>query len=170
MEKPIGLETLNEDTLENMNENETNKYLGFQQTIKINQLKSEFKNRVARLLKTGPNSRNLTKADNTFAYSFDIIKWAHTDIDIINILIQTEFTKNRMSQRNACKERLTLERNQGSRGNIDISSLHMKQIQTLTYFSQNKQPNLHMTIVKADKNYRPLYFSNPNTADKYNHM
>nr|CAI5861928.1 unnamed protein product [Callosobruchus analis] len=78
-----------------------------------------------KLLKTKLNSRNLTKAMNTFAilvltYSFGIIKWSHTDIENIHILIRTELTKHRMSHPNACKERLTIDRKQGGRGIIDI--------------------------------------------------
>nr|CAH7725489.1 unnamed protein product [Callosobruchus chinensis] len=60
-------------TLDNMDKNETYKYLGFNQSIKIDhtqvkgQLTQEFRDRLIRLLKTKLNSRNLTKAINTFA-------------------------------------------------------------------------------------------------------
>nr|CAH7751268.1 unnamed protein product [Callosobruchus chinensis] len=73
-------------TLDNMDKNETYKYLGFNQSVKIDhtqvkgQLTQEFRDRLIRLLKTKLNSRNLTKAINTFAilvltYSFGIINW-----------------------------------------------------------------------------------------------
>nr|CAH7731452.1 unnamed protein product [Callosobruchus chinensis]CAH7767408.1 unnamed protein product [Callosobruchus chinensis] len=93
-------------------------YLGFNQSVKIDhtqakgQLTQEFRDRLIRLLKTKLNSRNLTKAINTFAipvltYSFGIIKWSHTDIENIHILIRTELTKHRMSHPNARKQRQT---------------------------------------------------------------
>ena len=85
--------TINNQTLDNMLKNETYKYLGFHQSTKLNhtriktELKAEFKNRLVRLLKTKLNSKNLTKAINTYAipmltYSFGIIKWTHTDIEL----------------------------------------------------------------------------------------
>nr|CAI5866712.1 unnamed protein product [Callosobruchus analis] len=110
------------------------------------QLIQDFKNRLTRLLKTQLNSRNLTKAINTFAipvltYSFDIIKWSHTDIENIHILIRSELTKHRMSHPNACKERLTINTKQGGRGIIDIQSLHTRQIKLLRKCFQIKQTN-----------------------------
>nr|CAI5828319.1 unnamed protein product [Callosobruchus analis] len=64
--------------------------------------------------------KNLTKTINTFAipvltYSFGIIKWSHTDIENIHILIRTQFTQHRMSHPNTCKERLTIDRKQSRR-------------------------------------------------------
>nr|CAH7762385.1 unnamed protein product [Callosobruchus chinensis] len=95
-------------TLDNMDKNETYKYLGFNQSVKIDhtqakgQLTQEFRDRLIRLLKTKLNSRDLTKAINTFAipvltYSFGIIKWSHTDIENIHILIRTELTKHHIN-------------------------------------------------------------------------
>nr|CAH7731196.1 unnamed protein product [Callosobruchus chinensis] len=144
-------------TLDNMDKNETYKYLGFNQSVKIDhtqvkgQLTQEFRDRLIRLLKTKLNSRNLTKAINTFAipvltYSFGIIKWSHTDIETIHILIQTQLTKHRMSHPNA-------------------------QIKTLRLFFQSKQTNLYKAIVKADKHYTPLTLSCPShAADAHNHI
>ncbi|VEN51470.1 unnamed protein product [Callosobruchus maculatus] len=168
--------------LDNMDKDETYKYLGFNQNVKIDhtqvkaQLTQEFKDRLIKLLKTKLNSKNLTKAINTFAipvltYSFGIIKWSHTDIENIHILIRTELTKHRMSHPNACKERLAIDRKLGGRGIIDIQSLRTTQIQTLRHFFHTKQTNLHKAIVKADKNYTPLNLSSPDhVADTYNHI
>nr|CAH7754542.1 unnamed protein product [Callosobruchus chinensis] len=60
-------------TLDNMDKNETYKYLGFNQSVKIDHTQSkghltqEFRDRLIRLLKTKLNSRNPTKAIKTFA-------------------------------------------------------------------------------------------------------
>nr|CAI5864221.1 unnamed protein product [Callosobruchus analis] len=175
-------EIVNGQALDNIDKDETYKYLGFNQNVKINhtqvktQLTQEFRDRLTKLLKTQLNSKNLTKAINTFAipvltYSFGIIKWSHTDIENINILIRTELTKHRMSHPNACKERLTIDRKQGGRGIIDIQSLHSRQIKSLRQFFQSKQTNLHRAIVKADKNYTPLSLSrSSHAADAHNHI
>nr|CAH7763876.1 unnamed protein product [Callosobruchus chinensis] len=104
-----------------MDKNETYKYLGFNQSVKIDhtqvkgQLTQEFRGRLIRLPGTKLKSRNLTKAINTFAipvltYSFGIIKWSHTDKEDIQILIRTELMKHIMPHPNACKERLTIDR------------------------------------------------------------
>nr|CAI5833294.1 unnamed protein product [Callosobruchus analis] len=157
-------------------------YLGFNQNVKIDHtqvktiLTQEFRDRLIKLLKTKLNSRNLTKAINTFAipvltYSFGIIKWSHTDIENIHILMRKQFTKHRMSHPNICKERLTIERKQGGRGIIDIQSLHTRQIKTLRHFFLSKQTDLHRAIVKADKNYTPLTLSrSSHAADTHNHI
>nr|CAH7741666.1 unnamed protein product [Callosobruchus chinensis] len=129
-------------TLDNMDKNETYKYLGFNQSVKINhtqakgQLTQEFRDRLIRLQKT---KLEILLKPNTFAipvltYSFGIIKWSHTDIENIHILIRTELTKHRISHPNACKERPTIHRKQGGRGITDLLSLHTRQIKTLRHF------------------------------------
>nr|CAH7759758.1 unnamed protein product [Callosobruchus chinensis] len=99
-------------TLDNMDKNETYKYLSSKQSFKIDhtqamgQITQEFRDRLTRLLKTKLHSRNLTRVINTFAipvltFSIGITKWSLTDIENIHILIQTELTKHRMSHPNA---------------------------------------------------------------------
>nr|CAH7739585.1 unnamed protein product [Callosobruchus chinensis] len=75
-------------TLDNMNKDETYKYLGLNQNVKIDhtqvkaQLTHELRDGHIRLLKTKLSYTNHTKATNTFAipvltYSFGITKWSH---------------------------------------------------------------------------------------------
>lgn len=170
-------EIINNETLENMAENQTYKYLGFEQNIRINhtdiktQLKTQYKQRLLAILKTSLYSRNLFKAINTFAvpiltYSFGIIKWSQTDLENLHILTRSELTRYRKHHPNCCKERVTINRKEGGRGMIDIQALHAKQIQLLRNYFLNKQTSLHQAVCKADKNYTPLDLStNNHSAD-----
>nr|CAH7768812.1 unnamed protein product [Callosobruchus chinensis] len=69
--------------LDNMDKNETYKYLGFNQSVKMDhtqakgQLTQELRDRLIRLLKTKLNSRNLTKAINTCDTGPHILLWHH---------------------------------------------------------------------------------------------
>lgn len=117
-------ETLNGQTLDNLRDGETYKYLGLQQNTRIEHtkvkelLKNQYKNRLTLVLNTKLNSKNLFKAINSFViptltYSFGIIKWSKTDIDNINTITSTQLTKHRKHHPNACKERLTIDRVKG---------------------------------------------------------
>lgn len=164
-------ETLNDQILENMEEHETYKYLGFQQSTKIdhtsikNHLSLQYKKRLNQILKTQLNSKNLCKAINTYAipiltYSFGIINWTKTDIDNLERTTRRQLTKHRKLHPNSCTQRLTIPRLQGGRGFIDIQNLHNSQISTLRQFFHTHTSDLHKAIVLADKHYTPLNLQN----------
>nr|CAH7716666.1 unnamed protein product [Callosobruchus chinensis] len=149
-------------TLDNMDKNETYKYLGFNQSIKIDhtqakgQLTQEFRDRLIRLLKTKLDPRNHTKAINTFAipiltYFFGIIKWSHTDIKNIHILIRTDLTKYRVSHSNACKERLTIQRGRCPRSHriTTRKNKHLGAVSTprQTWISCYTRPHQWRTVI-----------------------
>ncbi|XP_078050794.1 uncharacterized protein LOC144477179 [Augochlora pura] len=159
--------TLNNQILDNLEQNETYKYLGFQQNTRINHtqikshLKKQYTQRLQTLLKTKLNSKNLFKAINTYAipiltYSFGIIKWSNTDLENMNITTRTQLTKYRNLHPNANKDRITIARDRGGRGLIDIHILHAKQIKSLRKYFHSKQTPLHKAIVIADKHHTPL--------------
>ena len=113
--------TLQNETLQNLEKHETYKYLGFQQNTRIHHteikqhIQQQYKYRLTQLLKTKLNSRNLTKAINTYAipiltYSFGIINWTTTDINNISIMTRTQLTKYQKHHPKACKERITIAR------------------------------------------------------------
>lgn len=173
----IETEILNDEELRNMQQNETYKYLGFQQNTRINHTEikehivQEYKKRLTLLMNTKLNSKNLFKAINTYAiplltYSFGIIKWTQTDLENINRLTRTEQTKHRNHHPHACKERITIGRKEGGRGMMDVVTLHTNQIQKLRNFFYIKQSLLHRAIVQADREYTPLNLSH--TQQIYN--
>jgi hypothetical protein len=107
------------NSFEAMGEDDTYKYLGCEQSRKIEdtvireRLKKEFFCRLEKLCKSGLNSKNLFKAINTFAipvisYSFGIVKWTPTALDTINTKIRTTLTKHRMHHPKSAIERITL--------------------------------------------------------------
>lgn len=169
-------ETLNNETLKNMEPTETYKYLGFDQNTSINhthikqQLKRKYKQRLTLILKSQLNSKNTFKAINTYAipvltYSFGIIKWSNTDLEELNRLNRTKLTQYRKLHPNSCTERITISRKEGGRGLIDIQALHNTQIENLRKYFQNKTGSLHQAITKADKQYTPLNLRQENVEE-----
>ena len=153
------IQIMNQEYIENMQEHETYKYLGFQQNIKLNhtkiktELTQKYKSRLTTILNTKLNAKNIVKAINTFAiplltYSFGIIKWTQTDTESINRLNRTMLTKHKMQHPKSAIQRTTLPRKLGGRGLIDITELHTKQINNLrTYFKNKNNSSLHKAIV-----------------------
>jgi hypothetical protein len=87
-----------------------------------------------------------------------IVKWRSTDLENVQIKTTALLTTYRIHHLRAAKERLTLPRQIGGRGMIDISRLHDKQVKLLQTYFLNKQTSspLHAAIVKADNKYTQL--------------
>ena len=145
------------------------KYLGYYQTQQIQQtetktnLMNKFKTRIHKILNTDLNSRNIVKAINTYAipiltFSFGIINWTKTDLRNLQRIINTFLTKYRKHHPKACIQRMTLSKDEGGRGFIDIQNLHSKQITALRKFFHNQAQHslLHKAVTKADYKYTPL--------------
>lgn len=163
----VQTETLNNEIIEHMQPHETYKYLGFQQSTRLDhtlikkQLGEKYKHRLTDILKSRLNSGNLTKAVNAYAipiitYSFGIIRWTRTDLEAINRLNRSEMTKYRKHHPKSCVERVTIKRSDGGRGILDVTLLYQRQIKDLREYFHSKDTPLHKTIVKADLNYTPL--------------
>lgn len=159
----------NGEIIESLGEENSYKYLGFQQSKQIyhSQTKADltrkFQRRLDLILKTHLNSRNTIKAINTYAiplltYSFGVINWSQTNLKKLQTTINTKLTKHRKHHPNSCSQRLTLPREEGGRGIIDIQNLHNKQIISLRTFFYSKATNslLHHYTVKIDKKLTPL--------------
>ena len=77
--------------------------------------------------------KNTIKAISTYAtpvltFSFGIVKWTPTDLENLQTKTRTLLTRYRFHHPRAAKERLTLPRQMGGRGLIDITRLHDKQV------------------------------------------
>ena len=156
-------------TIEAMKGDELYKYLGYQQSKQIasKQVKAtltkNFQQRLHVILKTQLSGKNKSKAINTYAiplltYSFGVINWTQTDIDNIERKVRTTLTKYRYHHPKSAIERVTLPREKGGRGIIDINNLMWKQIDELRHWFHIKQQesDLHRAIVQADKDLTPL--------------
>jgi hypothetical protein len=172
-------ETLNQETVDNMQQTETYKYLGFRQNYKLDhtviktELKQQYVTRLKQILTSKLNSKNTYKAINTYVvpvltYSFGIIHGTNTNLDELNRLTGTTMTKYRNHHPKACTERLYLPREEGGRGLIDIRTLHNKQITTLTQYFNNKQHSLHTAISKVDNKYTPLNLHRTSRQPEHN--
>lgn len=157
------------EAIEAMDRGDTYKYLGMLQskrtehTIIKKQLTNEFTNRIKSILKTRLNIRNIVKSINTYAipvltYSFGTITWTNTDLDRLERIIRTEMTRHCMHHKNASALRLTLPKNEGGLGILDIHKVHNTQIKNLrSYFhSRINESRLHEVVCSADKEYTPL--------------
>jgi len=165
------IETINEQLITSLQEQETYKYLGFHQNTKLQhknikqQITQKYKARITSILKSKLNSKHIVKAINTYAiplltYSFGVIKWSNTETEELNRLNRTMLTKYRMHHPKSCIQRMTLPRAQGGRGLIDITQLHKTQINNLRQYFHNKQDSsLHKAINTSDTNITPLNLS-----------
>ena len=155
--------------INSMDENETYKYLGFQQNTQIKHtsikqtLITQYLQRIRSILKTKLHGRNTIKAINTYAtpvltYSFGTIRWTNTDLEQIQRNTRTLLTKHHIHHPHSSTIRLYLPRSQGGRGLTDIKLLHQTQIHNLRQYFYNKSDIsvLHKTITYADKSYTPL--------------
>jgi hypothetical protein len=105
----------------------------------------------------------MIKAINTYAtpvltFSFGIVKWTNTDLEKLQIKRRTLLARYRFHHPRSAKERITLPRQMGGRGLIDITQLHDKQVQLLQTYFLNEQVTsaLHAAVVQADDRYTPL--------------
>ncbi|XP_063897007.1 uncharacterized protein LOC135118563 [Helicoverpa armigera] len=155
------------------------KYLGFQQARQINQketkvnLKKNFKHRLNIICRSQLNSRNASKAINSYAipvltYSFGIINWSQSDLISLQRTINTTLTSHRKHHPRSCVQRMTLPRREGGRGIIDIVNLHNKQITNLRqyFYHHSQQSTLHDVVTLADNHLTPLNLADRNPQKK----
>jgi len=148
--------TEDDDTMEAMNEDDMYRYLGHMQTKQIKhgrmkqKLGEEYLNSTKSILKTKLNGKNTIKAINTYAtpvltFSFGIVKWTPTDLENLQTKVRTLLMRYGFHHPRAAKERITLPRQMGGRGLIDITRLHDKQVKLRqTYFLTNRSNRLFM--------------------------
>ena len=122
----------------------------------------------------------MIKAINTYVtpvltFSFGIMKWTPTDLENLQTKTRALLTRYRFHHPRAAKERLTLPRQMGGRGLIDITPIHDKQVKLLQTYLLNQQVTspLHAAVVKADNRYTPLDLVRTNenelaTDEEYN--
>lgn len=166
--------TQDERDIEQLQPDELYKYLGMMQSKKTehskikDEITKNFSTRLKKLMKTHLNSRNLTKAINTFAipiltYSFGIINWSNTDIEALERKIRTTMTNHKKHHPKSALERPFIPRYLGGRGIIPIKDLHEKQKYNLSnYFWKRRETSkLHQTIISSDIKYTPCQLNSP---------
>lgn len=167
----------NRGTIKHMEAGETYKYLGYQQSTKLDHaeikqtLREKYVGRLKAILKTELSGRNKTSAINAYAvpllaYSFGVIKWNNTELEEMNRLTRTTCTRFRIHHPTSAVERFTLPRTKGGRGILDIANSHHTQVQTLRQYFQSRKDisRLHSAVIQADVKLTPLNLSD-NTYD-----
>ncbi|KAG6439021.1 hypothetical protein O3G_MSEX000416 [Manduca sexta] len=170
------------DIIEALEPSDVYKYLGYNQLKGLDHtsikhaLTNEYKFRVNSICKTQLSGKHLIKAINTYAipiltYSFGIIKWSKSDVEQIERTTRTTLTKHNHHHPKSAIERLTIKRQYGGRGLIDIQHLWQKQIYNLKKFFHTKSlvSDIHKQVLLNDHNYTPLNLEQPlNTTQSNN--
>lgn len=171
-------EMQNDNIFEELDEGNFYKYLGIQQSFRINQkivkkfISNETIGRVHKITKSKLKGKFLIKAINTYAipvmtYSFGVIKWTETELLELQRKIRTTLTKYQCHHPKSCLERMVLPRKIGGRGLLDIHLLHNRQINSLRNYFHNKasRSRLISAICRADENLTPLKLAESDLTD-----
>lgn len=155
-----------------MERNEKYKYLGYLQSIGIDQKIAKetaiktYMQRVKSILKTELSAGHTAKAVNTYAtsvlaYTFGVIKWTRTELEDINTKTRKEFRKYRAHHPHSSIERFHIPRGQGGRGIPDVVERNESQIENLRQYFQHKAQSSHLytEINKLDVGITPLQLS-----------
>lgn len=127
------------DLIVGMEEDETYKYLGFSQSRGMEhkqiteRLTKQFVSRVTKLFKIKLSGKNMIKAFNTYAkpilsYSFWVIKWIREELGKLRTTVLKLLNKYCMHHPKSAVERISLPRQLGGCGLIDITHLHDSQV------------------------------------------
>lgn len=111
------------------------------------------------------NSKNLINAINTYAvpvltYSFGILKYSDTDLNELDRMTRTTFTKFRIHHPKSAIQRLYLSREEGGRGLINIYQLCRSQENNMRLYFHNSDNALLRRISEVDENYSALNLNN----------
>ncbi|CAG4948141.1 unnamed protein product [Colias eurytheme] len=123
----------------------------------------EYIKRVTVLCKRKLNAKNLIKSINTYAipvltYSFGLIKWSKTDIRRLEIKTRAILSKYNYHHPKSAIERLTVNREKGGRGLIDLNRLWQSQIENIRdfFYKKAETSKLHAATIEEDNNFTPL--------------
>lgn len=174
--EPKALTLLDKEEIQTLGSHCTYKYLGFRQTLTIDQKSTKqdvekiFKLRLRKILETELIAKNKIKAINSWCipiltYSFGVIHWSQTDLDNLNTMIRTTLTKYRMHHPKSSVERLYIPRKQGGRGLLDLKSLCNRQTTAMKkyFLARSETSPLHNAMIMSDKGYSPLNLNDKNT-------
>ncbi|XP_026323226.1 uncharacterized protein LOC113232673 [Hyposmocoma kahamanoa] len=171
----------NTDTITAMEPADLYKYLGYAQLKGLDHVRikdtltTEYKKRLNAICKTQLSGKHLIKAINTYAipiltYSFGVIRWTKTDTAQLERITRTTLTKHNNLHPKSAIERLTIKRQEGGRGLIDIQHLWRKQVSRLKtfFYSKSAISKIHKAIVLNDHNYTPLNLSEQTDTENVN--
>jgi hypothetical protein len=138
-----------EEIINDLTENQSYKYLGFQQLrgIKHTEIKEKlttvFQKRLRIICKSYLNTANKVKAINTYAililtYSFGIISWSNTDLESLEQLVRKTLTNHCKRHPKSAVGRITIPQHLGRLRIINIKQLHNNQIKKLRDYFKSK--------------------------------
>lgn len=173
-----GIVTNSGNVIGTLSADELYKYLGMLQNLGIKKdkvkerLTALFVSRLKAVLNTSLNSKNMTKAINTYviaalSYSFGIVPWSDTELEGLNRTIRTSLTKLGKHHPKAAIERVNIPRREGGRGILDLREAFHGQICMLrNHFLSREDSTLHVAICRVDKSYTPLRIAAHNPEEQ----
>lgn len=153
---------LSGEQFEHLKTGESYKYLGVQETGKINhneirqQIQKEYFRRIKCITNSHLNSRNLMRAINSYAvpvllYSFGIINYKASDLKSIDTKTRKLLSINKSHHQKADVERLYLPIEEGGRGLLNIETMYKTQIIKYETYLEAGNDHLIQTIGEHDK-------------------
>ena len=155
--------TLDTETIKNLDQHETYKYLGIDEGDGIRHVKmkekltSEYLRRIRLVVKSQLNSQNLIHAINSLAipvitYSFGIINWTKVELKRLDIKTRKLLTSNKSHHPKSSVDRLYIKRSEGGRGLLQIEESYEVAIIGLhTYLQSQPSDSALATVLKIDK-------------------
>ena len=174
-QKMGGIKLLSGGVMEELNADESYKYLGIEELEVIkhadikNKISKNFKSKLRKLLETELNARNLFQAINEcilplISYSFGVVQWTEDELKSYDILARKMLHMYRAFERNSDIDRLYLPREKGGRGLISVWDTFQSTTCRIAHaFKHTNNPILNQCLA-VEQN---CLFSNISRADKY---
>ena len=155
---------LSGETIKALDLRDQYKYLGMLQSNEIDKknikdkFRTEYFERVKKILKSSLNSKNTIQAINTYAvpslsYGFVVLDWSITELECIDRQTRNILRQYHMLHLNSDVERVYISRKNGGRGLLNITDLYKNQIINYSTYLKNSTEHL-MTLVSTSQTSR----------------
>ncbi|XP_045535833.1 uncharacterized protein LOC123721337 [Papilio machaon] len=168
-----GLQLTESMSFRSLSEGETYKYLGISQSLGIvdedvkHLIKARFIGRLRKVLNSLLSGGNKFRAFNSWVmpsltYSFGILRWTQTELDILDRRVRCMLTTHRMHHPRSSVMRLYIPRKCGGRGLLNAKDMHNREVYNLREYFLKIDEGIHRDVVSVDKGLTPLSLNNEN--------
>ena len=162
---------LTAETIKALDLRDQYKYLGMLQSNEIDKkgmrskFRTEYFERVKKILKSALNSKNTIQALNTYAvpslsYGFAVLDWSITELQEIDRQTRNVLRQHHMLHLNSDVDRIYISRKQGGRGLINITDLYKNQIINYSRYlkSSTEQLVILVSTSQTGKGAKSIHF------------
>ncbi|XP_045541510.1 uncharacterized protein LOC123723010 [Papilio machaon] len=168
-----GLQLTESMSFRSLSEGETYKYLGISRSLGIvdedvkHLIKARFFGRLRKVLNSLLSGGNKFRAFNSWVmpsltYSFGILRWTQTELDILDRRVRCMLTTHRMHHLRSSVMRLYIPRKCGGRGLLNAKDMHNREVYNLREYFLKIDEEIHRDVVSVDKGLTPLSLNNEN--------